>query len=593
MNVVLTAQSGQHPAHAAQPATPSLTRAALEMLAAQAGKTLAGTVLGQAQNGLTELRLGGVTLAVRLSPQLPPGLPVRVTIVPSTQGPPTLSVQPLPTVATVPQTLAAKPSSPPPPSSGVAPAIRAAVPTASVATAPASPPSGPVATARAPAMAPAPPTGGAQPSGQPSAPHAASSPTAAGARQAAPPPVATPAQAPASSGSAAPAGPATPAASVGQAPAGGNGPVAATPRPTAQSPASMPVARSAARVQPAQSASLAPPGMTTAASPPAAAAARSSAPAAPFAAGSSPVLKPATVLAASLGQPTQAAARQDSILPLLQNLAALSLRAAKLPAPVAEAATRLLAQRIPLDRGAPSADALRSAVTRAGVASLPSAGTSNADVKSALLQLRAGLFAMLGDGEVTPVAPVERRPAPPMRAAQPRGVRAEAPTLTEAASGREAARTLLGQTDSALSRLKLTQLASQPTEARPGAAAPALDLTIEIPMMLGHELSLAQLQVQRDGKSKATPGESGWRLRFAVNFSVVGEVGAQVSLLGGATSVMLWAAEDETAAALEEMLPDLGAALAARGLEIGAVRLRRGVPQDAAAPSGQLMDRVR
>lgn len=293
----------------------------------------------------------------------------------------------------------------------------------------------------------------------------------------------------------------------------------------------------------------------------------------------------------NLTQPGQAAARQDSVLPLLQNLAALSARATALPAPVAEAATRLLALRMPLDRGAPGADTLRQAVTRAGVLSAPAGAGATPNVKSALLQLRAGLLTMLGDGEIAAVAPVARRAAPPMRNALPRGLKGDAPSLPDTATPRDAARTLLHQTDSALSRLKLTQLASQPADARAGAPVMP-DLTVEIPMMLGHELALAQLQIQRDGKSKAKPGERGWRLRFAVNFSMVGEVGAQVSLLAQATSVVLWAAEDATAAALEDMLPELGAALAARGLEVGSVRLRRGAPTDPVPASGQLMDTV-
>jgi hypothetical protein len=278
---------------------------------------------------------------------------------------------------------------------------------------------------------------------------------------------------------------------------------------------------------------------------------------------------------------------------LLQSLGAIAARGVGLPAPVAEAATRLLAQRLPLDRGAPSAEALRQAVTRAGVLSLTPGTTQPADVKTSLLQLRAGLLAMLGgEGEIVPVAPVTRRPPPPVRDAAPRGHRSEATPPSETASPRETARTLLGQTDSALSRLKLMQLASQPAETRAGTQ-PGLDLTIEVPMMLGHELAMAQLNVQRDGRKKGNAAERGWRLRFAVNFSVVGEVGAEVSLNGAATSVVLWAAEDATAQALEAMLPELAPALAARGLEVGSVRLRRGVPRPPEPVSGRLMDTMR
>ena len=42
-----------------------------------------------------------------------------------------------------------------------------------------------------------------------------------------------------------------------------------------------------------------------------------------------------------------------------------------------------------------------------------------------------------------------------------------------------------------------------------------------------------------------------WRVQFAVNASVIGEVGAEVGLLGGRTNVVLSAAEPDTAEALD------------------------------------------
>lgn len=267
------------------------------------------------------------------------------------------------------------------------------------------------------------------------------------------------------------------------------------------------------------------------------------------------------------------------------------------PHPVAEAATRLLAMRLPLEGSAPTAAAIREAVVRSGVFLEPpsrSGAPAQPDTRSALLQLRAGLLALLEGGEIAPVAPVSRRPPPPMRHAQPRGLRGEAPSLPDAASPREAARTLLHQTDGALSRLKLTQLASQPPEGARAAALPATDFIVELPMLLGQELSLAQLQVQRDAEGKGRRrGERGWRVRFAVSFSVIGEVGAQISLLGSTANVALWAAEEQTAQALEAMLPELKPALEAKGLTVGALGIRRGVPQPETVPAaGRLMDRT-
>jgi hypothetical protein len=292
-----------------------------------------------------------------------------------------------------------------------------------------------------------------------------------------------------------------------------------------------------------------------------------------------------------LAQPAQAAARQDSIAPLLQNLAAAPGRLATMPATVADAAMSLLATRLPLDRGAPSATTLKAAVERSGVFLNPPSATS-LDTKAALLQLRAGLLNMLEGGAIAAVAPVSRRPPPPLRDAQPRGHRADAPTLSDTTSPRDTARTLLHQTDAALSRLKLTQLASQPADAARAAMAPP-DFVVELPMLLGHELGIAQLQVQRDARQKERDAKRGWRVRFAVSFSVIGEVGAQIALLGKTANVLIWADRDATADVLETMLPELEPSLAARGLTVGSVRLRRGPPPPERPASGHLLDETR
>jgi hypothetical protein len=651
---VLTQLSQQTPAVPAQPAAQLISAAALAMLTARLGQTLDGLVAGQLGNGLTALRLGGETFAVRLQPQLPPGQPVRVTIQPSAQGVPALLVQAAPPVAqaTVPPPLprlAGLPTAPTAPKA--APAMMPVTPAVAEArTSSASLPSTPMASSRpvsvagrpvlTPARAPeatSPPvpaaaqqarSGGAIQAGSPApAPTSPADPSGAARPALAAVLPATGTETPAATRVAVPPGPAPTGATAVPATAGpGSTPLPPAPAVQPHMTAVPPPVGAATPVpsQPAQAPVLAVPlspgpplpGQPLPPPPPVSsvssvfAAASSPAPqpatvpgAAPtpssqraFAAPSPPAtpLRPTAVPTLNLNQPAQAAARQDSLVPLLGNLAALSARAVALPAPVAEAASRLLSQRLPLDRGPLPADTLRQAVVRAGVASIPTAGgQAPPDTRSALLQLRAGLLAMLGgDADIAPVAPVTRRPPPPMRDAPPRGFRSDGPSLPEAASPRDAARTLLHQTDAALSRLKLTQLASQPAEPRSGVP-PTLDLTVEVPMMLGHELAMAQLNVQRDGKGKGKAGERGWRLRFAVNFSVVGEVGAQVSLLGGTTSVVLWAAETETARALEELLPELAPALAARGLEVGSVHLRRGAPKTPGTGSGRLMDQTR
>ena len=286
---------------------------------------------------------------------------------------------------------------------------------------------------------------------------------------------------------------------------------------------------------------------------------------------------------------TQAAAQQQSAAPLLQTLAAAM---PQLPAPVAEAAARVLQTRVNLDRGAPSGETLKAAVLKSGVFLDAPAKASQPDIRQALGQLRGSLMAWLGD-DIAPVAAIARRPAPPppARGTVPRGQAPELPQQLPA-DAKEAGKALLQQTEGALARVKLMQLSTQPADAaRPGAAPASLaEWNLELPMMLGHELAMAQIQIARDGKARQDAKDKAWRLRFALKFSVLGEVGAQVSMVGRRTSVAIWADADATAEALEAMLPELAPALAAKGLDLISLTVRRGPPKDEAVPAGRLMD---
>jgi hypothetical protein len=150
---------------------------------------------------------------------------------------------------------------------------------------------------------------------------------------------------------------------------------------------------------------------------------------------------------------------------------------------------------------------------------------------------------------------------------------------------------LHAETDAAVSRLKLMQLASLP-DSDPGKPS-APSLRMELPFLIGHELVMAQIQVGRDAPRREQDRKRGWTMRFALNFSQTGEVGAEVGVLGKAVNVALWAAEPETAAAMEETLPDLTRSLEAVGLRPGAIQIRHGVPVEPQKPvAGQLLDSV-
>lgn len=314
-------------------------------------------------------------------------------------------------------------------------------------------------------------------------------------------------------------------------------------------------------------------------------------PVAPPVASGQPALapQPATPQAALAQMVPEAMARQNSAGPLLVSLAAVVQRAGVLPEPVLRAALGVLAQRIVVADGKVVAAELERAVAKSGVyleAALAKAVPQPADGKAALLNLREALGKWLGE---TP-APLPARDAapPPLRGLPLRATAADLPPLPDAP--RDLARALHGQADAAVSRTKLMQMASLPDAdpARPANTA----LRMELPFLIGHELVMAQIQISREGTRREAERKRGWTMRFALNFSATGEVGAEVGLLGKAVNVALWAAEPETAKAMQAALPELATALEAIGLDPGAIRIRQGAPEAAKPASGRLLDSV-
>jgi hypothetical protein len=295
---------------------------------------------------------------------------------------------------------------------------------------------------------------------------------------------------------------------------------------------------------------------------------------------------PATPAAALAQMVPEAMARQNRVAPLIASLATLVARPANIPEPVVRAALQVLGQRVSIPPSGPTAETLESALAKSGTyleAGLAK-GAPAADLKSALVALKSAAATWLG-GNPAPVTGAQQ-PAPPLRGLPPRAERAELPPLPEAP--REAARALHSQADAALSRVKLMQLASLP-DADP-TRAPAPELRMEVPFLVGQQLVMAQFQVFRDREQQKSEGKRGWTMRFAMNFAEAGEVGAEVGLLGRSVNVALWAADPDTAADLEAALPELAPALAALGLEPGAVRVRSAPPDPAKASSGHFVD---
>lgn len=284
----------------------------------------------------------------------------------------------------------------------------------------------------------------------------------------------------------------------------------------------------------------------------------------------------------------EAMAKQNSVAPLLQSLAAVVAQPALLPEPIIRAALQVLAQRIVVPDSKVQAGDIEKAVARSGVyleAALANAAPVPGDAKATLLNLRAVLERFLGGAP--PANPPPQRETPPLRELPPRAMAME--PLPVPADPRDAARVLHSQTDAAISRVKLGQLAGLPDAPNtPRSAQP--ESRMELPFLIGHELVMAQLQIAQDGRREPTTRKRGWTMRFAMNFSQTGEVGAEIGLLGKSVNVSLWAAETETAEALNAALPELAQALEALGLDPGGVRIRSSVPEQPKIASGHFVD---
>ena len=315
---------------------------------------------------------------------------------------------------------------------------------------------------------------------------------------------------------------------------------------------------------------------------------------------SPPVATISPALAPLLSQTTiSALGNQNSVAALVASVLRLGNRGSEFPQPVQDAILSLKSQVLPLSEQMPTTSSLQTAVARSGIfmesrlaagpqqnpASQPgpSAVPGQAmplgqgpalqgDLKVILLLLKGTLSNWLGDGAFHP--PASKPPHPPARGAAPRSAHLHTLFTPTHASEQQIAQSLLAKTESALSRLHLLQLASLPDSdtALPLGKA---EWQVELPFSMGQNAGTLNLQINRDDHKEGASEEArGWRMRFALNAGGLGEVGAEVSFLGGNTSVVLWAERPETAKAMEAALPDLQEGLLSQGLKVGSVRIR-------------------
>ena len=219
---------------------------------------------------------------------------------------------------------------------------------------------------------------------------------------------------------------------------------------------------------------------------------------------------------------------------------------------------------------------------------LPNTST---DLKSTLMSFRNLLQRFGAEAQIVKPA---RQPVVPSRQGRPQG---QAPqSAASAGSAKQVLQGLLQDTDAALARIRMTQMVNSglaSDDAPQTTATRALDIVLEVPMVLGQETAVMQMQIGREGGGTQDDEneDPAWRLQFALDLTATGPLEAAVSLRGGGTYVSLWIDRKETLDAFSGLKETMEAAFAHAGLDLQELRFMRGLPPKTAAKYGALIDK--
>lgn len=307
-------------------------------------------------------------------------------------------------------------------------------------------------------------------------------------------------------------------------------------------------------------------------------------------------------LIAALDEAVKAASlRQNGLAPLFADLEVLAKQPG-VPDQVQTAARALLAIR--LDGNAVDAKGLKAALAQSGLfleAQLAAQGSAGPDLKVALLGLQQALRNWLGvgadnHGAHNDAALAQLPPPPPHHSSVPAG-QAAAPVSIAGVPVPEAGHRVLAETDAALARHTLLQVASLPDGSAPHQRADGVQrLVFDVPLITPNGTAVVQIQIEHDDHTKATAEqEKVWRINFAVNVEPAGPVHARIAQIGERTHVALVAERPDSARALRDGLPTLQAMLSDAALEPGDLQCNSGAPARPAKPAaspGLFLDRA-
>ena len=186
---------------------------------------------------------------------------------------------------------------------------------------------------------------------------------------------------------------------------------------------------------------------------------------------------------------------------------------------------------------------------------------------------------------------------PPFRGALPSAQPIAAPSIAPDAPLGSIAHRLLDDTDAAIARQTLLQVASLPD--RTDASGNPVDASVprwnfEIPFATPQGTAMAQFEIARDGGGRDNEAAHRiWQARFSLDVEPAGPVHALITLSGERTSVRMWAERPTTVAQLRAGANELSQALSAAELQPGDIVIRDGAPpQPKSAKRGHFLDRA-
>ena len=293
----------------------------------------------------------------------------------------------------------------------------------------------------------------------------------------------------------------------------------------------------------------------------------------------------------------QALPRQTGLAPLLANLHFLSQsqQVSTTLAPLVLESIKKVIANLPKRSQVTTAEGLKAALKDSGLflenklASAPTNSTAGRDIKAILSQLMAQIrqAPQTGNQTTTPLGPQAavtalsavnaQVPPPPQRSARSQPQAQANPTLVGITSVLNVLGEIGKQTEGALARLLLHQLASLPQQDQNTAL-----WMFELPVQHQGKTDLFQFTIQEEEREKDDQDQPRYSIFLSFDLAGLGPVHIKLSYARERIYATAWAEEQATASLLQQEMKELSHRFEKAGITVGHLRCQHGTPPEPA-----------